>query len=79
MTYKNSGKVKKLYPEDIETFMYGGFNSRFWLMKNYINMLKPEQLTDEMLCWKMISIHIKGELKQCNLILRNERQMDTLI
>ena len=72
MYNKKSEKTKILSPDHIEGFIYGGFNSRFWLMKNYINMLAPEQITDSMLCWNMISIKIKGELKYCNLILTEE-------
>ena len=79
MNYKKSGRIKKYSVDDIEGFIFGGFNSRFWLMKNYINMIKPDKLTDEMLCWNMISIKIKGEQKQCNLVLKNESEMDILI
>jgi hypothetical protein len=43
--------------EDINGFVFGGVNSRFWMMKNYINALPvSEDLPSHLLCWNMLSI-----------------------
>jgi hypothetical protein len=78
LKYSN-GRVKRYNPQDIEGFVFGGFTSRFWLMKNYINTLPPSKIRDNNLCWKMISIQIKGKEKQAHLIIYDEAQMDILI
>lgn len=76
----SSRKKKKLYSADIEHFVFGGFSSRFWLMQNYINhMPKHKDLPDSMLCWNMLSIHLKESGKTIDLILTSEMQMNILI
>ena len=71
LNYSN-GRVKRYNAQDIEGFIFGGFSSRFWLLRTYINMIPTNKLTDNMLCWKMISIQIKGKHKQCHLIIEDE-------
>ena len=76
----NESKTKYYYPHQIQGFTYGGFTSRFWVMKNYINNLESSEITlDSMICWKMISIQIKGFTKLVNLVIHEEEHMDILI
>ncbi len=45
--------------KDIEGFIFGGFSSRFWVLKNFINLHhvdKRSHLPDNMLAWNMLSI-----------------------
>jgi hypothetical protein len=54
---KSQNKKTIYTPEDIKGFIFGGFSSRFWLMKNYINTLNPSSMTHPgLFCWNMISI-----------------------
>jgi len=71
-------KTKEIKGDDIIGFTFGGFSTRFWMLKNAINLLCPEQVTAEMLCWNMITIEIKG-VKSLNLIIVNQVDMDILI
>ena len=33
--------LREIWADEIEGFIFGGFGSRFWLMKNYINLQPP--------------------------------------
>ena len=69
-----STNKQSIYKSDeIDGFVFGGFTSRFWLMKNYINNLKPsEHNIPSMFCWNMISIQIKNKAKQLHLIIPDQ-------
>ena len=67
---------RRLEFNQIESFVYGGFTSRFWLMKNYINlkkMKKNEHLPEQMLVWNMISIKLTSSNKFLDLIIPHHR------
>lgn len=54
-------------------------SSRFWIMKNEINLLQPEQITRSMQCWNMISIELRNPNRTLDLIVPSQKQMDILI
>lgn len=71
---------RELWSEDIEHFVYGGFSSRFWVLQQYINrMPRGADLPDWMLCWNMITLHLKKEGKTVDLVVSNQFQMDMLL
>jgi len=54
-------------------------SSRFWVMKNFINMEKKRDLAPNMLCWNMISIKLRNEDRYIDLIIEDEKKMNILI
>lgn len=72
-------KEKKINVRDIEDFMFGGLSSRFWILKNFINLQKDTNLPYSMLCWNMISIKLRNSERLIDLIIPSEEQMNLLI
>lgn len=80
LCFKDDKKFKNIDGKDIAGFTFGGVSSRFWVMKNFINLLPANKnLPDSCLCWNMITIYLKQNEKQINLIIHDQMQMDTLI
>lgn len=80
MCFKDDTKFKKFDGKDIIGFTFGGISSRFWVAKNRINLLpRDSTFKDEHFCWNMITIFLKQNEKQINLIIPNQMQMDTLM
>jgi hypothetical protein len=60
LCFKDDSKFKKFDGKDIIGFTFGGMSSRFWVTKNYINLIpKRQNLNEKELCWNMITIHMK--------------------
>jgi hypothetical protein len=79
LCFKNGNKVKKIDTRKIIGFMFGGISSRFWLEKNFINLMEIWlDLPPEMLCWNMISIMMTLD-KSINLIITSSKDMNILI
>lgn len=78
---KKTQKVKKYDTQDICGHIFGGTSSRFWFAKNIINLQpRDRDLPAGMLSWNMITIIIKGlHIKNLNLIIPNEKEMDVLL
>ena len=47
--------------EDITGFIFGGFNSRFWMMRKHINLLCKQELLNNLpfFSWECISLETK--------------------
>ena len=63
---------------DVESFVYGPFTSRFWIMRKYINMLDPNKLQQEehvpFHAWDCITLSIRGHW-DIYLVIKNEHVM----
>ena len=63
---------------DIDSFVYGPFTSRFWLLRKYINMLDTEKLSSDdnvpFHAWNCITLSIRGE-RDVYLVIKNEKIM----
>tara|TARA_B110000285_G_C15092086_1_gene599679 strand:- start:177 stop:572 length:396 start_codon:yes stop_codon:yes gene_type:complete len=61
--------------------MFGGVSSRFWVMKNFINLMPNTKasIPENCLCWNMITICLKQNEKQINLIIKDQMQMDVML
>ena len=59
VTYKY--RKNEIEGSAIHGFTYGGLNTRFWMLKNAINLLPKEKIVDQMLSWNMITIQYRGE------------------
>lgn len=75
---KSDTKVNKFDLMDITGFIFGGMSSRFWILKNKINLQKTE-LNEDQLCWNMITVQTQVEGKSINLIIPNQQDMDIFI
>jgi hypothetical protein len=73
------GKQHTWGPNDIQGFIFGGYGSRFWILKNYINSKSPQEIKPNMLSWNMISLKITKRDKFYDLIIQDQEQMDVLI
>jgi len=67
---EQGSKSRILWADEIESFIYGGVSSRFWVMQNFINnQPNTEDLPGNMLCWNMISLNYKSNEKLLDLII----------
>jgi hypothetical protein len=81
---RSSFKLRRYNTKDIQGFIFGGSSSRFWFAKNCINLHQQgrRDLDPELICWNMISLTVKVSAaysKTINLIIPNEREMDTML
>ena len=64
--------------DEIESFVFGGFSSRFWALRKHINCLKDEQLDClPFLSWECISI--KMGHREVDLVIKDQDQMNRLL
>lgn len=77
-TYKVT-KVRDIPGNQVESFIFGGMSSRFWIMKNFINMEQNKDLAPNMLCWNMISIKLRDQERYIDLIIEDETKMNIFI
>ena len=61
MTYDEKKSNASCRISDITGFIFGGFNSRFWMMRKHINLLNKEQLLNTLpfYSWQCLSIETK--------------------
>lgn len=60
--------------EDIKGFTFGGFSSRFWMLRKHINSMDRESLkTLPFYCWDCIVL--EKQFRSVDLVIRNELQM----
>ena len=59
---------------DIKGFIYGGFSSRFWMLRKHINYMDYQALDNlPLYCWKCITLQL--EHRDLDLIIDDERHM----
>ena len=72
---KSSGSCKV---KDIKSFVFGGFTSRFWLMRKHINSMQVADLKNlPFFCWQCITI--STDARDLNLVIKNETDMKFLV
>ena len=67
---------------EIEAFIFGGYDSRFWLLKKFINehpLGSDGHLPPHMLCWNFISIKVAHLDRFYDFIVEDEEEMNYLI
>lgn len=64
---------------EIKSFIYGGFASRFWLMRKHINSMKYQELVHDLpfFCWECITI--STSTRDVDLVIKNEKDMECLL
>ena len=72
--------TKVIFASDIESFIYGGFSSRFWILRKEINDSNTSKFVDETkLCWNMISVKLKDNGLYLDLIIKNQKHMNIFL
>ena len=60
IVFEQEGRKFEYLSSELSNFIFGGFSSRFWMLKSYISMMPNEnELPPSMLCWNMISLKLK--------------------
>ena len=76
--FKRSRSGASCKISEIESFVYGGFSSRFQLMRKHINRMEPNQHLDlPFYCWECITIQTNK--KSINLVIRDQKEMTKLL
>lgn len=66
------------YLHEINNIIYGGFSTRFWMLRKHINSLNNTQLKDvPFFSWDCITLQLTN--RDVNLVIRNEEDMNKLI
>ena len=63
---------------DIKSFIFGGFASRFWMMRKHVNSL-PRALLKHLPFYSWDCITLELGYRDINLVVRNEQHMATLV
>lgn len=64
--------------EEIESFVFGGFSSRFWGLRKHINSLNELQIQNlPFYSWECISLKLKE--REVDLVIKDQAQMNILL
>jgi len=64
--------------EDITSFVFGGFSSRFWLLRKHISSMEVSDLKNlPFYCWECLTIQTIH--KNINIVVKNEKDMKMLL
>ena len=66
--------------DDIQGIVYGGFSSRFWMLRKHINSIPPENLSSCLIpfySWECISIQMPH--RNVDLVIKDEEDMSNLL
>ena len=79
MSFKRYLSKASCYVSDIESFVFGGFSSRFWLLRKHINSMDTVKIGDlPFFCWECLTITTK-EGKDINIVIKDQKEMTKLI
>lgn len=63
---------------DIESFVFGGFSSRFWLLRKHIISMPRKDIKNlPFFCWQCITLSTKE--RDINLVIKNQKDMRYLL
>ena len=63
---------------DIKSFLYGGFSSRFWMLRKHVNSLNNEQLDSlPFFNWECISLELQN--RSVDLVIKEQPKMNMLL
>ena len=67
--------------DQVEAMIYGGFNSRFWMMRKHINMTPINKLENlPFYAWNCISLQFSNhQSRDVDLVIKSETQMKMII
>lgn len=64
--------------KNLRGFIFGGFSSRFWMLRKHINSMPRQQLTKlPFYCWECLTIETMH--RQLELVIKDEEDMNSLI
>ena len=70
---KSSCKV-----DDITSFVFGGFSSRFWLLRKHVNSMSLKELHNlPFFCWECVTLNT--QTGSVNIVIKNQKQMTQLL
>ena len=76
--YKKVKSQSSCKLEDIKGFTFGGFSSRFWMLRKHINSMDREALkTIPFFCWDCIVL--EQQFRSVDLVIRDEYQMEMFL
>ena len=76
MIYKTSSA--STYVSEIQGFMFGGMNSRFWMLRKHFNSMSQSELSKlPFHCWNCISIDLGR--REVDIVINCTHKMDVFI
>ena len=78
VTYKREYSSASCSIDEIQSFVYGGFSSRFWIMRKHINSMQPRDLRClPFYCWQCITL--KTKRRDIDLVIKDSKDMQMLL
>lgn len=63
---------------DIKSFVFGGFSSRFWLLRKHINSMDVKDMENlPFYCWQCLTI--STEERDVNLVIKDQKDMQMVL
>ena len=76
--FKSSESNSSFKLTDIVGFVYGGYSSRFWVLRKHINFMdKSEYKNLPFYAWQCISLQTKH--RTIDLVIKDEKQMNIFL
>ena len=64
--------------DDITSFVFGGFSSRFWLLRKHVNSMSLKELNGlPFYCWECITLYTNTH--SINIVIKNQKQITQLL
>ena len=68
--------------KDITGMIFGGLNSRFWMLRKHFNSMNQKELeVIQFYSWECISLQLKGphKVREIDLVIRDVKKMDSFL
>ena len=66
--------------DEIEGIIFGGFNSRFWMLRKHVNMTPSGELNNlPFYCWNCITLLLPHRCGDVDLVIKSETHMRIII
>lgn len=63
---------------DIQSIMFGGLSSRFWMLRKHINLMEPEELKKlPFYSWNCLTLCLPQ--KDVDLVIKDEKDMEKVM
>jgi hypothetical protein len=70
------------YVEDIQSIVFGGLNSRFWMLRKHYNSMNRDQLSNRIpfYAWECLTLSLGGlHNRDVDLVIRDQSNMNKLM
>lgn len=78
MQFRRDDSLASCYISEIQSFVFGGFTSRFWLLRKHINSMEAKDLDQlPFYAWECLTLRLAR--RDVNLVIKDQKDMQQII